>query len=105
VDYKLEVADCSHVHQDPGLSLPRLDTNPDRFWTFWMKRLDFGCEVPCVWTRSDIDRTHRSVIWTRLDGVVVNVYVTADHDSSSSNTVGCIFFLYPIFIFVSTYLC
>jgi hypothetical protein len=25
--------------------IPRLDPNPDRFWTFWIKRLDFGCEV------------------------------------------------------------
>ena len=79
-----------------------------------MKRLDFGCEVSRQILAkildtyihvSDIDRTHRSLVWTRLDGVVVNMYVTANHDSSSSNTVGCIFFLYPILIFVSTYLC
>jgi hypothetical protein len=72
------------VRQDPGLSLPGLDPNADRFWTFWTKRLDFGCEVsgqilaeifrhlyPCVRTRSDIDRTHSAYVQTRLDGLVV----------------------------------
>ena len=72
-------------NQDPGLSLTRLDPNPDRFCTFWSKRLDFFCEVsgqilakifrhlyPCVQTGSDIDMAHRSHVRTRLNGAVVN---------------------------------
>ena len=33
------------ITEDPGLSLPRLDTNLDTFWTIWTKMPDFGCEV------------------------------------------------------------